>query len=223
MAQRNELLNIKLACGCSVKKRASCSPCNQLCWQKLTSLLDGRCYLVRKADGVEPALIGNVPAHVVDVVNGKTAALSPVAVNFADVVEAAGILIRGLKVLRLEESVVVGEIELTDSLLLTRASITVGRASTSRDRANRRSADIDMLVWTWGGTAAVVEDASGLTMRTMMNDIEGDAGLLRLVDHIMSWLSAVNPLRRVVGIIMARKGRVLTTDLNTNRSLRKKE
>lgn len=80
------------------------------------------CQLVGQADGIEPSLISDVPAAVAEVVNGKTVALSPVPVNLAHIVEARGVIIGRLEVLRLEELVRVRKLDLPQHLLVGSAA-----------------------------------------------------------------------------------------------------
>lgn len=73
--------------------------------------------LVGKSDGVQPSLIRQIPATVAHVVDSESVTLSPVAIELANVVKPGRVVIRGLEVLRLEHSVVVRKVELSNSLL----------------------------------------------------------------------------------------------------------
>lgn len=60
------------------------------------------------ANGIEVALVGEVPAAV-ERVNGEAVALGPVAVELANHVVAARVVVLGLKILHLEKTVLVSK------------------------------------------------------------------------------------------------------------------
>ena len=80
-------------------------------------------YLVRKTDGIEPSLIGDIPTTV-HVVNGKTVALGPVTVKLAHIVVTRRIIIGWLELLGLVEPVCMSKLDLTELLLASRATKT---------------------------------------------------------------------------------------------------
>lgn len=73
--------------------------------------------LVGHPDGVKPALVRDVPPAVTEVVNSKPVALGPISVNFANIVETRGVIVRRLELLRLEQLVCVRKLQLPYSLL----------------------------------------------------------------------------------------------------------
>lgn len=72
--------------------------------------------LIGHPHGVEPALVGDIPSTVTQVVNSKSVALSPITVNFANIVETGWVIVRRLKLLRLEQLVCVRKLVLSHRL-----------------------------------------------------------------------------------------------------------
>ena len=79
-------------------------------------------HLIWKTNGVEPSLIRDVPAAITHMVDRKSVALRPITIQLPYVVEPAGVVIAGLEVLRLEQSVPLGKIELPQLLLSRRTT-----------------------------------------------------------------------------------------------------
>lgn len=147
--------------------------------------------LVGEAHSVEPSLVGDIPAAVSHVVNGKTVALSPVTIQLTDIVEARRIVVRRLELLRLEQSIRVRKVELAELLLACRAadasnlwdgaSVTcVDGRTTGATRASTYKPSHGLVgdeVATGSGYAAV--DHDGLLLdegRLRLGDIDGLLG-----------------------------------------------
>lgn len=74
---------------------------------------------LRNADGVEVALVSQVPTTV-ESVDGIAVALGPGVVELADHVVARGVIVLGLKILRVEETILVSKLHLLGHNLGTR-------------------------------------------------------------------------------------------------------
>ncbi|EWZ95199.1 hypothetical protein FOWG_05185 [Fusarium oxysporum f. sp. lycopersici MN25] len=150
-------------------------------------------FRVGESDGVKPTLIGHIPAGVTHVINGKSVALSPVPVNFTNIVETGGVIVSWLEVLRLVHLVRMRKLNLTELLLAS------GTTNTSDIRDMLTTRDI----------TCKDGDRAGHSSSTSNTD-RGDAcdlldlrhELLRLVASNEDWLLAHVRLLVVVGLLL---------------------
>lgn len=79
-------------------------------------------HLVWKTSGIKPPLIRNIPPTITHMVDRKPVALGPVTIELAHIVKATRVVVGGLEVLRLEQLVAFGKVELPQLLLSRRTA-----------------------------------------------------------------------------------------------------
>ena len=133
------------------------------------------CHLARQANGIEPTLIGHVPAAITHVINGKSVALGPVAVNLTNIVETGRVIISGLEVLGLVEPVLVRELDLAELLLASSAADTsdirdVARITCNDGDCARHGSNPTRHADRWDGACDVLDLGHIVLLRGMHED-----------------------------------------------------
>lgn len=133
------------------------------------------CTLIGHPHGVEPALVGDIPSTVAQVVNSKSVALSPITVNFANIVETGWVIVRRLKLLRLEHLVCVRKLVLSHRLFARSTAQT------------RHIGDLATVTCKDGHAADARQTHGGKSSRHLVNG-EGSSSSWLPADH--DWLLA---------------------------------